>query len=69
MADLFAPPTQEELLDRKIEAFKNLLNNAHNEIELLTTTTTDKITLDKVRKVQEGLINIYIWADYLKNPI
>jgi len=67
MADIFAPPTLEELLERTIGTFMILLNKAQEEIELLTTTAPDNFTLDKVYKAQEGLIDIYIRIEDLKN--
>ena len=66
MADLFAPPTPEELLDRKIEVVGILLNRFQEQLEYAATLDPRSLSLQKAEWIINDLENIFTRIKDLK---
>ena len=69
MADLFAPPTPEELLDRKIEVVGILLNRFQEQLEYAATLDPRSLSLQKAEWIMKDLKDIATQVKDIKKQL
>jgi hypothetical protein len=69
MADLFAPPTPEELLDRKIEIVGILLNRFQEQLDHAATLDPRTLGLQKAEWIKTDLEDIATRIEEIKGQI
>ena len=69
MTDLFAGPTPEELLDRKIDLVGILLNRFQEQLEKAATLDPRTLSLQKTKWITKDLENIAARIKVIKKQI
>ena len=69
MADLFAPPTLEEVLDRKIVTLGVLLNRFQEQLDQTATLDPRSLSLQKAEWIAQDLEDIATRIKEIKKKI
>jgi len=69
MADLFAPPTPEDMLDRKIITLGVLLNRFEEDLERAATLDPKALSLQKAEWIMQDLEDIASRIKDIRNQI
>lgn len=69
MVDLFAAPTPEELLDRKIEIVGILLNRLQEQLDYAATLDPRALSLQKAEWIKKDLEDIKTYVEDIKKRI